>query len=1531
LEPSLGDLLARFPDLCEELRVQLAARPDEKTPGNGRKCAATVTISSTVVSPDQDAGRRRAADPEGSGPSVEVGEGVAPAKIGRYRVLRVLGDGGFGRVYLAFDDDLGRNVAIKVPHRYRVSQPVDVEAYLSEARILARLEHHSIVPVYDCGRTDDGLCFAVSKYIEGGDLATKVKRSPFTFAAAAEVVATIADALHCAHRNGIVHRDIKPANILVDLRDRPYLADFGIALKEEDFGKGKTTIGTLPYMSPEQLRGEGHLVDGRSDIFSLGVVLYELLTGRKLFSSTRFAQAGFVEPRPPRQVDDSIPKELERICLKALSFRVADRYSTALDFATDLRDFLHANTGRSQPPAHVAGTSGQGIEATSGPARGTAPLTIVPKGLRSFDRDDAGFFLQLLPGPRDREGLPESVHFWKTRIHETDPDKAFRVGLIYGPSGCGKSSFLKAGVIPLLGSQIISLYVESTPLESETRLLKALRRECPDLPHSLDLTETLKALRRGTVLGAGKKLLIVFDQFEQWLHSRQDVHNSDLLRALRQCDGTHLQCILVVRDDFWMAVTQFLGELEVALVPGENVAAIDLFSLRHAKKVLAAIGQAYGVLPTSASEITPEQKSFIDKSVAELATNDRVAPVHLAVFAEMVKERPWVPATLKEVGGTKGVGVAFLEETFNGRTANPNHRLHQKAARAALRALVSDQAGNIKGSMRHYGELLSASGYEQHPKDFDALLHILDSELRLITPTQPEGLDSQDSGPSRRPDGTERYFHLTHDYLVPSLREWLTSKQKETRRGRAELLLAERASSWNARPTSQNLPSFFEWLNILMFTTPRGRRKEREARQLLRAASRYFVSRLLIAVVLVAIVVWTADRQVNRSGADALVESLRTARTQDVPSLVARLNPVRKWADPSLARLAASADPGTPARLHAAMALLPVDPSKKDAVFQGLLVAAPKDSPAIRESLVESVNGPELSQRLWSALSDEQSPASRRFRAGAALAAFEPPDPRAPSERWTRAAAFLCDRLIVETTTDPSSVDAWIESLRPLRGVLGPELRKVFTATKRPQIDRYVATLALGDFLADAPRELSDLMLEAEPWQYTMLLPRLKTLGEPAQAALTAEFRAPIPASGPIAKRRGPARRRERAAITLMEFGQTQPLVEIFSPATDLDLRTYTEDDLSRGSVHPEMLLALIPNSETPLRAALIRCLAGMSRDKIPESLKERLDATIARLFQTDPDAGVHSAAEWAFHSWALKDRLPALSQPLISNRPTGDHRWYIDAAGHTMAVFPGPIDVQTGSPPDEEARDDSDEPLLKRTIHREFALSTMEVTAEQFLKYKSDFPHVKKPDNVPSRDCPIVLMTWHRAAGYCNWLSKREGIPESEWCYTFHDADATPTENYLHRTGYRLPTDVEWEYACRAGSAAAFCWGNDQQSSGRFAWSLENSSGRNQPVGSLCPNAFGMFDMHGNVAEWVFDKYVYRDNKKPITRTGEDVEDPSAFPKDSERDVRGGSNVQFVYYLRSANRTPTRAYSAVSSHQGFRIARTLKALPASP
>jgi eukaryotic-like serine/threonine-protein kinase len=192
-----------------------------------------------------------------------------PMQIGRYRVIRLLGKGGFGRVYLAQDDELDRRVAIKVPNPERISSPRDLEAYLKEAKNLAKLEHPNIVPVYDAGRTDDGLCYVVSKFLEGSDLAAKIRHDRPGFRESAELIATVAEALHYAHTRGLVHRDIKPANILIDASGKPCVADFGLALRDEDFGKGAGLAGTPTYMSPEQARGEGHRVDGRSDIFSL--------------------------------------------------------------------------------------------------------------------------------------------------------------------------------------------------------------------------------------------------------------------------------------------------------------------------------------------------------------------------------------------------------------------------------------------------------------------------------------------------------------------------------------------------------------------------------------------------------------------------------------------------------------------------------------------------------------------------------------------------------------------------------------------------------------------------------------------------------------------------------------------------------------------------------------------------------------------------------------------------------------------------------------------------------------------------------------------------------------------------------------------------------------------------------------------------------------------------------------------------------------------------------------------------------------
>ena len=422
----------------------------------------------------------------------------------------------------------------------------------------------------------------------------------------------------------------------------------------------------------------------------------------------------------------------------------------------------------------------------------------------------------MLPGPRDRDGLPDSIQFWKRKIEQIDPDLTFKVGLIYGPSGCGKSSLVKAGLLPRLGKHVLPVYIEATPEETEARLLKGLRKVCPELPRGLGLVDSLANLRRGRILPPERKVLLVLDQFEQWLFARRGEENTELVAALRQCDGEHVQAVVMVRDDFWLAASRFMRDLEIRLVEGENSALVDLFDPRHARKVLMAFGRAYGALPENIGDLSSDQDSFLDQSISGLAQDGKIISVRLALFAEMVKGKPWTPATLKEVGGTEGIGLTFLEETFSASTAPPEHRFHQKAAQAVLKALLPETGTDIKGQMRSRQELLEASGYANRPRDFDDLIRILDPELRLITPTDPEGKRGRFgfAGESRR----EILYQLTHDYLVHSLRDWLTRKQKETRRGRAELLLADRAAVWNARPENRQLPSLLQWFNIQWWT-----------------------------------------------------------------------------------------------------------------------------------------------------------------------------------------------------------------------------------------------------------------------------------------------------------------------------------------------------------------------------------------------------------------------------------------------------------------------------------------------------------------------------------------------------------------------------------------------------------------------------------------------------------------------------------------------------------------------------------------
>lgn len=255
----------------------------------------------------------------------------------RYKLVERIAVGGFGQVWKALDTELERFVAIKFPKN--LDRDLSDEL-LEEARKVARLKHLGIVTVYDVGR-QDGFVFIISDLIEGNDLS---QQKQIGLTEAVELVIQVAENLQFAHEQGFVHRDVKPANILLNQNGKVFITDFGIAITKGDLEGLTESIGTLAYMSPEQLAGESQLVDARTDIYALGVILFELLTGQHPFPSDSSLELRerilFSEPPSLQRQNSAIPLELEKICLKCLRKHPDDRYQTANDLAVDLKAVL---------------------------------------------------------------------------------------------------------------------------------------------------------------------------------------------------------------------------------------------------------------------------------------------------------------------------------------------------------------------------------------------------------------------------------------------------------------------------------------------------------------------------------------------------------------------------------------------------------------------------------------------------------------------------------------------------------------------------------------------------------------------------------------------------------------------------------------------------------------------------------------------------------------------------------------------------------------------------------------------------------------------------------------------------------------------------------------------------------------------------------------------------------------------------------------------------------------------------------------
>jgi formylglycine-generating enzyme required for sulfatase activity len=403
------------------------------------------------------------------------------------------------------------------------------------------------------------------------------------------------------------------------------------------------------------------------------------------------------------------------------------------------------------------------------------------------------------------------------------------------------------------------------------------------------------------------------------------------------------------------------------------------------------------------------------------------------------------------------------------------------------------------------------------------------------------------------------------------------------------------------------------------------------------------------------------------------------------------------------------------------------------------------------------------------------------------------------------------------------------------------------------------------------------------------------------------------------------ARRQAQAAVALLQLGAPERVWPLLEHQPDPRLRSFLIHRFAPLQADVRALLARLAEEDgVSRRRALVLSLGAYPVEALPAEARQAWLPRLRRWYREEPDAGLHGAVEWLLRRWGDGAEVARLEKELAGAEPAA-RQWHVNGQGQTLVVVPAGAEFWMGSPGAEAGRRGTSEPLHRVHIPRSFAIAAREVTVAQFLRFRPGHPYVAQYS--PRPDGPMIDVTWYAAAAYCNWLSEKEGIPKEEWCYRPNAADQFDdgmrlAPGYLGKRGYRLPTEAEWEHACRAGAVTRRHYGDADELLKEYAWYSQTTGDEGvRPGGLLKPNDLGLFDLYGNVFEWTQDPlFPYRWPGRQKDK--EDIEGILDIEEVISRSLRGGAFANFATHVRSANRGSGRPSDA-DRLAGFRVART--------